>query len=144
ARPWLERIDRPPLLGRVRHIGYIDAADRRALYEGARLLVQPSFDEGFGIPVLEAMSLGVPVVAANRGALPEVLGDAGSLVDPESAADIARAIARVLTDDPFAAACARGGIARSRLFRWSETARLVYDTYIAAIERRRARMPGRT
>ena len=71
AQPWLDRISRPPLRGVVRHIGYVDADDRRALYEGARLLVQPSFDEGFGMPVLEAMTIGVPVVAANRGALPE-------------------------------------------------------------------------
>ncbi len=144
ARPWLDRIERSPLRGNVRHIGYVDPAHRRAMYEGARLLVQPSFDEGFGIPVLEAMSLGVPVVAARRGALPDVLGDAGSLVDPESPADIARAIARLLTDDAFATSCARRGIARSRLFRWSETARVVYNTYLVAIERRRARIPGRT
>jgi glycosyltransferase involved in cell wall biosynthesis len=144
ARLWLSRIDRPPLLGKVRHLGYVAAADRRRLYEGACLLVQPSFDEGFGIPVLEAMSLGVPVVAANRGALPEVLGDAGSLVDPESATDIARAITHVLTDQAFAAQCASRGVARSRLFRWSETATRVYETYQTAIERRRARTPGRT
>ena len=84
ARPWLERLARPPLAGRVRHIGYVDPSNRQALYSGARLLVMPSFDEGFGIPVLEAMTLGVPVVASNRGALPEVLGDAGPLVDPDN------------------------------------------------------------
>ena len=136
ARPWLDRISRPPLLGFVRHIGYVEVHDRRALYEGARLLVQPSFDEGFGMPVLEAMSLGVPVVAANRGALPEVLGDAGLLVDPDQPTDIAHAIARVLDDDGLAAACAEKGIARARAFRWDETAHRVYDTYRQAIERR--------
>src|SRR5262245_36331347 len=70
--PWLSRISRAPLAGRVRHAGYVDPERRRDVYEGARLLVQPSFEEGFGIPVLEAMTAGVPVVAANRGALPEV------------------------------------------------------------------------
>jgi glycosyltransferase involved in cell wall biosynthesis len=136
ARPWLDRISRPPLYGAVRHIGYVDANDRRALYEGARLLVQPSFDEGFGMPVLEAMSLGVPVVAASRGSLPEVLGGAGLLVDPDRPADIADAIARLLDDDALAAACAENGIARARAFRWDETAHRVYDIYQQAIERR--------
>jgi glycosyltransferase involved in cell wall biosynthesis len=117
AKPWLDRISRPPLRGAVRHIGYVDANDRRALFEGARLLVQPSFDEGFGMPVLEAMSLGVPVVAANRGALPEVLGGAGLLVDPDQAADIAHAIGRMLDDRRTR----RGVRHRScRAFRWDD------------------------
>ena len=136
AKPWLDRISRPPLAGAVRHIGYVEAGDRRALYEGARLLVQPSFDEGFGMPVLEAMSLGVPVVAANRGSLPEVLGGAGLLVDPEQPAEIAHAIGRLLADEGLAAACAQRGIAGARAFRWDETARRVFDTYRQAIERR--------
>ncbi|MGC4085247.1 MAG: glycosyltransferase [Vicinamibacterales bacterium] len=76
SAPWLERIARPPLARAVRHIGYVRPDDRNALYAGARLLVQPSFEEGFGLPVLEAMSIGVPVVAADAGALPEVGGDA--------------------------------------------------------------------
>jgi glycosyltransferase involved in cell wall biosynthesis len=142
ARPWLDRIGRAPLRGAVRHIGYVDANDRRALYEGARLLVQPSFDEGFGMPVLEAMSLGVPVVAANRGSLPEVLGGAGLLVDPARPDDIAHAIVRLLDDEGLASACAANGIARARAFRWDETAGRVYDAYQAAIERR-GRMPRR-
>ena len=136
AQPWLDRISRPPLLGKVRHIGYVAAGDRRALYTGARLLVQPSFDEGFGMSVLEAMSLGVPVVASNRGSLPEVVGDAGPLVDPDQPADLFRAIARVLDDDTFALACAEKGLARARAFRWDITARRVYDTYREAINRR--------
>ena len=88
--------------GRVRHLGYVDPHAAARSTKGARLLVQPSFEEGFGLPVLEAMTLGVPVVAANRGALPEVLGDAGLLVDPDDPDEIAAAIARLLDDDGFA------------------------------------------
>jgi glycosyltransferase involved in cell wall biosynthesis len=137
SRPWLDRLSHPPLRGRARHVGYVDPAKRRALYEGARVLVQPSFEEGFGIPVLEAMTLGVPVVAANRGALPDVLGDAGPLVDPDRPAEIASAIARLLADPGYAAACATKGLARARECRWDRTARQVYDVYQHAIEHRR-------
>jgi len=94
SRPWLDRLARPPLDGAVRHIGYVEPSARRKLYEGARLLVQPSFEEEFGLPVLEAMTIGVPVVAANRGTLPEVLGDAGPLVEPDSPEQIAAGIER--------------------------------------------------
>ena len=62
------------------------------------MLVMPSFDEGFGIPALEAMTIGVPVVAAGRGALPEVVGDAGLLVEIEDRGALAAAMERVLTD----------------------------------------------
>jgi glycosyltransferase involved in cell wall biosynthesis len=143
ARPWLDRIGRPPLLGVVRHVGYVNANDRRALYEGARMLVQPSLDEGFGMTVLEAMTVGVPVIAASRGSLPEVIGGAGLLVDPEPAG-IAHAIRRLLDEEGLAAACAAQGIARARAFNWDETADRVYDTYKAAVERRRARGSRRT
>ncbi len=136
ARAWLDRIERPPLLGVVRHLGYVDADDRRALYEGARLLVLPSFDEGFGLPLLEAMTIGVPVVAANRGALPEVAGGAAPLINPDDPAELAAAIERLLTDDAFAAACAAKGLARAREFRWDATARRVHDVYREAIEHR--------
>src|SRR5262249_495802 len=70
SRDWLARLERAPLKGRVQHVGYVDRSTRQALYAGARVLVQPSFEEGFGMPVVEAMTIGVPVVAANRGALP--------------------------------------------------------------------------
>jgi glycosyltransferase involved in cell wall biosynthesis len=134
SRPWLDRLSRPPLQGAVRHIGYVDPIHRRELYDGATLLVMPSFEEGFGIPVLEAMTLGVPVVVANRGSLPEVVGDAGPLVDPERPDDLASAIARVLDDEDVAAEYAARGVVRSRAFQWDTTARLVYEAYRQAIE----------
>jgi glycosyltransferase involved in cell wall biosynthesis len=134
ARPWLERLERRPLAGHVRATGYVQSGHRRALYEGARLIVQPSFEEGFGMAVLEAMALGLPVVAANRGALPEVLGDAGLLVEPEADA-IAGAIARLLDDEALAGACASKGVEGARRFRWADTARAVHRAYVRALER---------
>lgn len=139
ARPWLERIDRPPLAGVVRYVGYVNVEQRQALYRGARILVLPSFEEGFGLPVLEAMSLGVPVVAANRGSLPELVGDAGPIVDPERPDAIANAIALLLSDDAYAAMCASRGLARARTFSWEQTAQRVYEMYRQAIERRARR-----
>jgi glycosyltransferase involved in cell wall biosynthesis len=82
------------------------------------------------------MTLGVPVVAANRGSLPEVLGGAGLLVDPDVPDDIAAAIARVLSDDGVAAEYGAKGVVRARAFRWADTAQRVYDTYRQAIDRR--------
>jgi glycosyltransferase involved in cell wall biosynthesis len=137
ARPWLERIARPPLAGHVRHLGYVEAADRRALYEGASVLVMPSLDEGFGLPVLEAMTLGVPVVASRRGSLPEVLGDAGQLVDAGDVTGLAGAIERVLHDSAFAATCAARGVERARQFRWEHAAQQTRELYRRAIEHRR-------
>jgi glycosyltransferase involved in cell wall biosynthesis len=134
ASDWIDRMKRPPLNAHVRHIGYVDPSGTRDLYAGARMLVVPSYEEGFGIPVLEAMTLGVPVVAARRGALPEVLGDAGQLVDPERPEDIAGAIARLLQDEAFRSACVTRGLARARTYRWSETARCVLTAYQQAIE----------
>jgi glycosyltransferase involved in cell wall biosynthesis len=136
ADPWLARLARPPLAGHARHIGYVEPEQRRALYEGARLLVLPSLDEGFGIPVLEAMTVGVPVVASRRGALPEVLDGAGVLVDPLDAADLAAGLARLLDDQGFAAACVAHGLARAGAYRWTDTAARVCAAYHQAITHR--------
>jgi glycosyltransferase involved in cell wall biosynthesis len=103
------------------------------LYDGARLLVQPSFEEGFGLPVLEAMTAGVPVVAANRGALPEVLGDAGLLVDPQQPEAFAAALERMAHDAAFREQCAAAGLARARAFSWAATATRVVDAYRHAV-----------
>ena len=117
AEPWLERISRPPLAGprpphrlRRRRASAARSTKARACSCSRR------FDEGFGLPVLEAMTLGVPVVAADRGSLPEVLGGAGLLVDPDRPDDIAAAIARAARRRGLAAACAaQGRRARARL-----------------------------
>ena len=138
ARPWLERIRRPPLDRVVKHVGYVDPARRRALYLDAICLVQPSFEEGFGITVLEAMTAGVPVIVTNRGSLPEVAGGAGEVVSVDDPEEMAAAVERLIDDTGLAATRAAQGIARAREFRWDATARKVYDTYVHANRHRRS------
>jgi glycosyltransferase involved in cell wall biosynthesis len=134
---WLEAATRPPLAGRVEYRGYVPAHAKRELYEGARLLVLPSFDEGFGMPVIEAMSLGVPVVASDGGALPEVCGGAALLVNPNDRGSISNAIERVLADPALAERLGERGLVRAREFSWARTAGLTRNAYLAAIRRRK-------
>ena len=137
AAPWLERLTRAPLTGRVVHEGYVE--DREALYAGARALVMPSLDEGFGIPALEAMSAGVPVIASNRGSLPEVVGDGGRLFDALDAGSFASAMERVVRDDAWAAALGEAGLARAKAFTWSTSVATLRQAYLDAVARRQAR-----
>jgi glycosyltransferase involved in cell wall biosynthesis len=139
ATPWLDRIQRPPLAGKVRHIGYVPQEQREACYARARVLVLPSLDEGFGLPVLEAMSAGIPVVASNRGALPEVAGDAADLVDAADAEGLARALERLLTDPAWAECRATAGLARAATFTWDRTAANLRTAYQAAVDQRARR-----
>jgi glycosyltransferase involved in cell wall biosynthesis len=129
----------PPLLGRVEYRGFVADAERPRLFAGARALVLPSLEEGFGLPVLEALALGIPVVVSNRGALPELVGDAGFIVDPEDVAAIATALERVSTDRESAAAMGRRGIERSRAYDWHQTARSLRQVFQDALERARRR-----
>jgi glycosyltransferase involved in cell wall biosynthesis len=126
------------LEGSVVRLGHLPAGRLPALYRGAAVLVQPSLWEGFGLPVAEAMAAGVPVVAADRGALPEVTGDAARRVDPEDPDAIAAAVAALLDDPAAAAELGRRGRARAAAFRWQETARrtlAVYRRVLAEPER---------
>jgi glycosyltransferase involved in cell wall biosynthesis len=132
----------PPSPPGVRYLGYVSDDAREQLYREASLLVVPSLDEGFGIPVLEAMTAGVPVVAADRGALPEVLGDAGLLVSgegPEFTRSLATAIARVLDDGDLRREFAARGVARARSFSWDQSAKRAREALAEAVARRTAR-----
>jgi glycosyltransferase involved in cell wall biosynthesis len=107
--------------------GRIEDADLPAVYGGAMLVVQPSLEEGFGLPALEAMACGAPVIASRRGALPEVVGDAGRLVDPEDEHALAAALAHVLLSADERAALTRRGLARAAGFTVERTAGRVVD-----------------
>jgi glycosyltransferase involved in cell wall biosynthesis len=108
----------------LRMLGRVTDAELRALYDGAQAFLWPALSEGFGIPPLEAMALGLPVLSSRTSAMPEVLGDAALYFDPTDVADIARAIAafRALGPEARAAMAARG-LARAAAFDWAESAR---------------------
>ncbi|HET9369963.1 MAG TPA: glycosyltransferase family 1 protein [Vicinamibacterales bacterium] len=133
------RVSEPPVAGRVDLPGYIDPRDREDLYRGALVLVMPSHTEGFGIPALEAMTIGVPVVAANRGALPEVVGSAGRLIDPDDPVALAAALEAVVFDRPTRDGMRQAGWREARRYDWSLTARQTRDAWSAAMDARRRR-----
>jgi glycosyltransferase involved in cell wall biosynthesis len=108
---------------------WIDELDLEALYAQAACFVLPSFQEGFGLPVLEAMARGVPVACSNTSSLPEVAGDAALLFDPYDEAAIAAQLQRLLNDDALASELAERGRRRSERFTWKRTAELTLDSY---------------
>ena len=125
----VKALEQPSLQNKVRHTGYIDRSRLRQLYEEASVLVLPSLHEGFGLPVVEAMKVGVPVVASDRGALPEIVQDAGLIVDATNHNELANAIKRMITDESFAKACAERGLQRAELFSWKESAKALRKAY---------------
>jgi glycosyltransferase involved in cell wall biosynthesis len=98
-----------------------------APHSAARRLVLPSLDEGFGVPAAEAMACGTPVAASNRGALPEVVGDAGLLFDPLDERAMATAVERLLTNHELHAGCARIGLERAKRHRWNTVSGKVFS-----------------
>jgi len=110
---------------RIHRIGWVE--DRSTLMAGARLLAYPSLYEGFGLPPLEAMSLGVPVVATTAGAIPEVVGDAALLVAPGDGAALAEALLVAATDATARARLIAAGTERVPLFTWERAGRQLAD-----------------
>jgi glycosyltransferase involved in cell wall biosynthesis len=123
----------------VHYRGYISDDERMRLYREASMIVIPSYEEGFGLPALEAMTIGLPVVAARRGSLPEVLADTALFSEPDDHAEMASAMRRVLEDSATRRRMTAAGVARARTFRWDSGAARVYETYRSAVERRRRR-----
>jgi glycosyltransferase involved in cell wall biosynthesis len=107
----------------VRLTGYVEDADLPALYSGAEAFIYPSVYEGFGMPVLEAMSCGTAVICSGTTSLPEVAGDAALLVDPCDTESIAGAISRLLNDAELRRDFSARGLERAKQFSWDRTAR---------------------
>lgn len=126
-------IEHHRLATRVRRLGRVSVGRLGTLFRGAAGLVYPSTYEGFGLPLAEAMAVGCPVIASDRTALPEVLGGAGILVDPDDVDGWADAMRRLLDDDDLRMALRAAGLDRVRVFTLEETARRQVDAYRLAL-----------
>lgn len=124
---WIEGIDRVILTG------YIDDADKGALYAGALALVFPSLYEGFGFPVLEAMSCGTPVICSNTSSLPELAGDAVLLVDPLSVEAIADAMTQIAKEGALRRELIARGHTQAGKFTWKSAAEAAFDALESAV-----------
>ena len=133
-----DRIGRPAVLAEIEALG-IQARVRifqgleirllAALYGAAEVLVLPSFEEGFGLPVLEAMACGTPVACSRAASLPEVGGDAVEYFDPNSCGELVACLDRILQSPEKRQRMRELGLARARLFSWSDCAQKHYDVY---------------
>ncbi|MFA5318161.1 MAG: glycosyltransferase family 1 protein [Patescibacteria group bacterium] len=115
-------------------INYVEADDLNHIYSAADLLVFPSFVEGFGLPVIEAMASGTPVITSNTTSLPEVAGGAAVLINPLDVAEIAAAIHKVLSDENFKESLIAGGLEQSHKFSWTQTAEQTKEIYFKLFE----------
>jgi glycosyltransferase involved in cell wall biosynthesis len=114
--------------------GYVDEADKTALYQGARIFAFPSLYEGFGFPPLEAMVSGVPVIVSDTSSMPEVVGDAGILISPKDKHKWVEAITIINTDDKIREKMKKGNLSQIVKFSWEKVARETIEVYKSAIE----------
>ncbi|MBU1083341.1 glycosyltransferase family 4 protein [Patescibacteria group bacterium] len=117
-----QAIEQSPFKQDIQVLGYVRAAQKQSLYKQSAVLAFPSIYEGFGLPPLEAMAMGVPVVTSNISSLPEVVGDAAVLVDPNSTEEIYSAVKKILTDKSFTEQLVAKGYIQAQKFNWQKTA----------------------
>ncbi len=110
-------------------IGYVEYEDLPIIYQGASMLWFPSFREGFGLPIIEAMAGGVPVVTSYTSCMPEIAGDAALYINPDYPQTITHAATRILDDKLIALQLSEKGKERARLFTWENAAKLLVNIY---------------
>jgi glycosyltransferase involved in cell wall biosynthesis len=125
----LDLVKQLDLEGRIQFTGYIAQEDIPLLFNLASLFVYPTVYEGFGLPVLEAMACGVPVITSDIASLPEIVGEAGLLIQPGDLNALSDAIKKVLGDPAYRDKLIREGLIRAKLFSWERTAQLTKQVY---------------
>jgi len=128
-------VDELKLDSRVHFVGRVPSEDLLYLYNAAELLAHPAFYEGFGLPPLEAMACGLPVIVSNVASLPEVVGDAGLLIDPHNVDELTIAMWRVLNDDQLRQEMREKGLRQAGCFSWERAARETLDIYRLAFKK---------
>lgn len=129
AQETLDAIENSPRRADITATGFVTDQELSALYAQASIFAFPSLDEGFGIPLLEAMMAQVPTLTSNRSALPEVAGDAALLVDPFREEEIAAGLRRLAEDDSLRASLISKGLERARRFTWDRTVEQTLHVY---------------
>jgi len=125
----MERIRTSPAASRIAVTGYLSIPDLASWYARASVFAFPSLDEGFGMPVLEAMAAGIPVMTSNRSALPEVAGDAALLVDPEDSTALAQALSELTEKPEIRKILADRGLKRAEVFTWEKAVSRTWELY---------------
>jgi len=120
--------------GIIKYIGYVPGKEKFFLMEYASCFVFPSLYEGFGLPVLEAMSLGVPTITSKISSLPEITGDAALLVDPHKEEEIALVLEKVLTDKNLQKNLSAKGVTQAKKFSWEKCAKETFEVYKKAVK----------
>lgn len=120
--------------GKVRFTGYVKDEELSSLYSNCYAFIFPSFYEGFGLPVLEAMAWGAPVITSNRASIPEVCGDAALLIDPDSCESLYNGMERILKDRALKDELSGKAVERARIFSWRKTAEELLNVYRRVIK----------
>ncbi len=129
AREALQAVEASARRADIQVTGWIDDAALASFYARASIFAFPSLDEGFGIPVLEAMAAGIPVITSNRSALPEVAGDAALLIDPLSEDEIASALDKLAADEDLRSSLIDRGRQRAQQFTWANAVAKTLEAY---------------
>jgi glycosyltransferase involved in cell wall biosynthesis len=119
--------------GDIVFTGYVAENDLPALYSSAECFVYPSYFEGFGLPILEAMQCGLPVIAGNRTSIPEIVADAGLLFDPFDTKALAETLLRLLDNEELRRVLSAKGLQRAAQFSWTKTAQQTLQIYEQAV-----------
>ncbi|MBP6859390.1 MAG: glycosyltransferase family 4 protein [Candidatus Magasanikbacteria bacterium] len=117
-----------PIKERIKFIGPVEATDKPALYAASTLFIYPSFYEGFGFPVAEAMACGTPVITSNRSSLPEISGSSAFLINPNRPSELADAIAKMLNEKTLREHFKNSGLEQSKKFNWEKSAQEFLST----------------
>jgi glycosyltransferase involved in cell wall biosynthesis len=128
-------IERSPWRDQIHHLNYLSDEEVALFYSKADAFVYPSHYEGFGLPVLEAMTLGAPVVTSNTSSLPEVAGDAAILIDPNEPANLAEAMLQIISDSQRRDELIQKGKERANLYNWEKTAVATLQAYKALVDK---------
>ncbi len=119
----------------IQFINFVDQHDLNAIYSAAQIFVFPSLSEGFGLPVIEAMAAGTPVITSNTTSLPEVVGQAGILVDPLDTEKLAQVMHQVLSDKNLRKDLINKGLGQAKKFNWAKTAEQTKKIYFELIKK---------